>query len=61
MYSPPIKEVPIWLAAGGPKSSHLAAEFADGVMISVKNPEDAYERVINVPNIVDKNIKPPRK
>ena len=47
LYSPPMKEVPIWLAAGGPKSSHLAAEFADGLMISVKDPEDAYERVIN--------------
>ena len=47
LYSPPLKDVPIWLAAGGPKSSHLAAEYADGLMISVKNPEDAYERVIN--------------
>jgi coenzyme F420-dependent glucose-6-phosphate dehydrogenase len=47
LYSPPVSSVPIWLAAGGPKSSMLAAEYADGLMISVKNPEDAYERVIN--------------
>ena len=47
LYTPPLKEVPIWLAAGGPKSATLAAEYADGLMISVKNPEDAYEKVIN--------------
>ena len=47
LYSPPLKEIPIWLAAGGPKSSMLAAEYADGLMISVKNPAEAYEKVIN--------------
>ena len=47
LYTPPLKEVPIWLAAGGPKSATLAAEYADGLMISVKTPEDAYEKVIN--------------
>ncbi len=47
LYTPPLKVVPIWLAAGGPKSANLAAEYADGLMISVKNPEDAYEKVIN--------------
>ena len=47
LYTPPLKVVPIWLAAGGPKSATLAAEYADGLMISVKNPEDAYEKVIN--------------
>ena len=47
LYTPPLKGVPIWLAAGGPKSATLAAEYADGLMISVKNPEDAYEKVIN--------------
>ena len=47
LYTPPFKEVPIWLAAGGPKSATLAAEYADGLMISVKNPEDAYEKVID--------------
>ena len=47
LYTPPLKKVPIWLAAGGPKSATLAAEYADGLMISVKNPEDAYEKVIN--------------
>lgn len=47
LYSPPLKNIPIWLAAGGPKSSHVAAEFADGLMISVKNPSESYERVID--------------
>ena len=47
LYSPPLKNIPIWLAAGGPKSAKVAAEFADGLMISVKDPKDSYERVID--------------
>lgn len=47
LYSPPQKYIPIWMAAGGPKSANLAAEYADGVMISVKDPKDAYEKVID--------------
>ena len=47
LYSPPQKYIPIWMAAGGPKSANLAAEYADGVMISVKAPKDAYEKVID--------------
>ena len=47
LYSPPLKNIPIWLAAGGPKSAQVAAEFADGLMISVKDPKDSYERVID--------------
>ena len=50
LYSPPVKHIPIWLAAGGPKSAQLAAEFADGLMISVKDPKEAYERVIEPSN-----------
>ena len=46
LYSPPLKHIPIWLAAGGPKSAQVAAEHADGLMISVKDPKDSYERVI---------------
>jgi len=47
LYSPPNQNIPIWLAAGGPKSAQVAAEFADGLMISVKDPKDSYERVID--------------
>ncbi|MGA9597893.1 MAG: TIGR03557 family F420-dependent LLM class oxidoreductase [Acidimicrobiia bacterium] len=46
LYSPPIGRVPIWLAAGGPKSASLAAELADGIITSVKKPADTFEKVI---------------
>jgi coenzyme F420-dependent glucose-6-phosphate dehydrogenase len=46
LYSPPIGLVPIWLAAGGPKSATLAAEKAQGIVTSVKAPADTVERVI---------------
>ena len=56
LYSPPIKKIPIWLAAGGPKSSQLASEYADGLMISVKDPKEAYERVIEPSNEKSKEL-----
>jgi coenzyme F420-dependent glucose-6-phosphate dehydrogenase len=46
LYSPPLKRVPIWMAAGGPKSAALAARLADGVITSVKIPADTIEAVI---------------
>lgn len=46
LYSPPVHRVPIFLAAGGPKSALLAAELADGVITSVKDPDETNERVI---------------
>jgi G6PDH family F420-dependent oxidoreductase len=46
LYSPPIGEVPILLAAGGPKSASLAGERAQGVVTSVKDPHETMERVI---------------
>lgn len=46
LYSPPLAPVPIWLAAGGPKSAALAGELADGVLVSVKDPAQARERVV---------------
>ena len=45
LYSPPIGRVPIWMAAGGPKSAELAARKADGIITSVKAPADTIERV----------------
>jgi len=56
LYSPPLNHIPIWLAAGGPKSAQLAAEFADGLMISVKDPGEAYERVIEPSNEKTKEL-----
>jgi len=46
LYSPPVGRVRIWLAAGGPKSSALAAELADGIITSVKVPAETIENVI---------------
>ena len=46
LYSPPAGYLPIWMAAGGPKSAALAAEMADGIITSVKVPADTFERVI---------------
>ncbi len=47
LYSPPIGPVPIWLAAGGPKSAALAAEKAQGVITSVKSPAETLEKVVD--------------
>lgn len=47
LYSPPIGRVPIWMAAGGPKSAALAAQLADGIITSVKVPADTMEAVID--------------
>jgi coenzyme F420-dependent glucose-6-phosphate dehydrogenase len=46
LYSPPIGPVPLWLAAGGPKSAELAARMADGIITSVKDPVDTIAKVI---------------
>jgi len=57
LYSPPTRNIPIWLAAGGPKSAQVAAEYADGLMISVKDPKDSYERVIDPAKQKSKELK----
>lgn len=46
LYSPPVSRVPILLAAGGPKTAGLAGRKADGIIVSVKDPAVALERVI---------------
>lgn len=46
LYSPPAGPVPIWMAAGGPKSATFAGQHADGLITSVKDPADTLERVI---------------
>ncbi len=46
LYSPPLGPVPLWLAAGGPKSAALAARKAEGIVTSVKVPAETMERVV---------------
>lgn len=46
LYSPPVHDLAILMAAGGPKSAILAGTKADGVIVSVKDPADTFERVI---------------
>lgn len=46
LYSPPLHDVPILFAAGGPKSAQLAGEYTDGVIVSVKKPQDTLENII---------------
>jgi len=46
LYSPPVHPVPVLMAAGGPKSATLAGQRADGIITSVKKPEDTISKVI---------------
>ncbi|MGH8825078.1 MAG: TIGR03557 family F420-dependent LLM class oxidoreductase [Jiangellaceae bacterium] len=46
LYSPPLGEVPVWMAAGGPKSATFAGLHADGLITSVKEPASTVEKVI---------------
>jgi coenzyme F420-dependent glucose-6-phosphate dehydrogenase len=46
LYSPPLHPVPMLMAAGGPKSATLAGQRADGIITSVKKPEDTISKVI---------------
>jgi coenzyme F420-dependent glucose-6-phosphate dehydrogenase len=62
LYSPPLGHVPLWLAAGGPKSAAMAALFAYGIITSVKTPEGTRERVIDPANAAaaEAGRRPPR-
>jgi len=46
LYSLPTHPVPMLMAAGGPKSATLAGQRADGIITSVRNPEDTISKVI---------------
>lgn len=46
LYSPPTGPMPIWMAAGGPKSAAFAGRHADGLITSVKEPSETVERVV---------------
>lgn len=58
LYSPPVAHVPIFMAAGGPKSAQLAAEKADGIVASVKVPAETIERVLTPAGRNAKNPQP---
>lgn len=47
LYSPPLGPVPILMAAGGPKSAMLAGQRAQGVITSVKEPAETFEKVVD--------------
>jgi coenzyme F420-dependent glucose-6-phosphate dehydrogenase len=47
LYSPPMHDLPIYMAAGGPKSAGLAARKTEGIITSVKDPAVTFERVID--------------
>lgn len=46
LYSPPLREVPVLMAAGGPKSAAFTGKFADGLITSVKDPAVTRSDVI---------------
>jgi coenzyme F420-dependent glucose-6-phosphate dehydrogenase len=46
LYSPPAGHLPVWMAAGGPKSAAFAGAHADGLITSVKDPADTLAKVI---------------
>ena len=46
LYSPPVGELPIFMAAGGPKSAAFAGSRADGLLTSVRDPAVSMERVV---------------
>lgn len=48
LHSPPLTSVPVYLAAAGPRSAATAGRLADGVVTSVKDPEEAGRTVVDV-------------
>lgn len=60
LYSLPIHQIPIYLAAAGPKSAKLAAEKADGIITSVKNPTETKEKILATSKNAAKAVGKPR-
>lgn len=46
LYSPPLGDIPVLMAAGGPKSAAFAGANAGGLITSVKVPAETIEKVI---------------
>jgi coenzyme F420-dependent glucose-6-phosphate dehydrogenase len=47
LFSPPTHHVPIWVAAGGPRSAVVAGEVGDGLITSVKDTQRTRAKVID--------------
>ncbi len=60
LYSPPVTKVPIFISANGPKSASIAAQYSDGIIVSVKNEEESLQRVVN-PFKVEAKVKNKQK
>ena len=60
LYSPPLHQIPIWMAAGRPRSSRNAARHADGIITSVKDPADTLRLVVTPANAAAAEVgRPP--
>jgi coenzyme F420-dependent glucose-6-phosphate dehydrogenase len=46
LYSPPLHDVPVWMAAGGEQSATFAGKNTEGLIVSVKDPGEALEKII---------------
>ncbi len=46
LYSPPLHDIPIWMAASRPRSAGLAATMADGIITSVRSTGDTTRHVV---------------
>lgn len=57
LYSTPKGKVPIYMAAGGPKSAILAAEVTDGLITSIKDPKWTIDNLIKPAKKVNKDLK----
>jgi coenzyme F420-dependent glucose-6-phosphate dehydrogenase len=46
LYSPPVGKVPVWMAAGGEQSATFAGKNAEGLITSVKDPQETLDKII---------------
>ena len=46
LYSPPIGDIPVWMAAGGEQSAAFAGENCEGIITSVKDPTDCLDKIV---------------
>ena len=60
LYSPPLHPIPVWMAAGRPRSSRNAARHADGIITSVRNTDDTLRLVVAPANEAASEADRPR-
>jgi coenzyme F420-dependent glucose-6-phosphate dehydrogenase len=46
LYSPPLRPIPVWMAAGGEQSASFAGRHAAGLITSVKDPDETMTKII---------------